>query len=144
MKLLNLYIIILLASVTSVAYAIKLPSYAFFGANELYVENEDFIEYSAGTQIGNINMLLENVNDDWGVECLKEGENGACLDCCQATLDNIPEDEQNADTYILYNTCRQTCGDNESLAPLGSVLWLLPFAFAYGFYKRYNNKKADC
>jgi hypothetical protein len=144
MKNLRLYILFVLASVTFESFAIKLPSHSFFGANELYADSFDNIEYSAGTQIGNINILLENSNDDWGVECLKEGENGACLDCCQASLDNVPEDEQNADTYILYNTCRETCGDNESLAPLGSALWLLPFAFAYGFYKRYNNKKADC
>jgi hypothetical protein len=141
MKLLSLYIIILLASVTSVAYAIKLPSYAFYGANELYVENEDFIEYSAGTQIGNINMLLETTNDDWGEVCVDQanGDNDACLECCAESLDNVPEEDDN--TFILFNTCRSMCGDSESLAPVGSTLWLLLFVFAYAGVKVYSGKK---
>lgn len=140
MKFLSLYIIILLVSITSVAYAIQLPSHPFFGANELYEDNSDKIEYSVGAKISGINISLETTNNSWGEECLKEGEQGACQDCCTASLKNV---EVNKENLILFNTCIKACGGGESLTPLGSTLWLLPFAFAYGFYRRYKSKKVD-
>ena len=141
MKTLRLYIVFLLVSLTSVAFAIKLPTYSFFGANELYAENEDKVEISVGTKIGGINMLLEANNESWGNSCTSVyQEQGECQDCCGASwaaTGYADEDE------VLYDTCIKMCGGGPSL-PLGSALWLLPFAFAYGFHKRYNNKKADC
>ncbi len=142
MKKLRLYIVFLLVSLTSVAFAIKLPTYSFFGANELYAENEDVVEISDGTRIGGINMRLQTNNEEWGSSCSKGGlaEQGECQDCCGASW--AAEGYTDAGE-VLYDTCMKMCGGGPSL-PLGSALWLLPFAFAYGFYKRYNNKKVDC
>lgn len=69
MKTLRLYIVFLLVSFTSVAFAVTLPTYSFFGANELYATNEDKVEISVGTKIGGINMLLEANNESWGTSC---------------------------------------------------------------------------
>ena len=83
MKTLRLYTLFLLVSVASVAFAIKLPTYSFFGANELYAENEDMVEISEGTRIGGINMRLQTNNEEWGIQCYKGGhaEQGECQDC---------------------------------------------------------------
>ncbi len=141
MKTLRLYIVFLLVSFTSVAFAVTLPSQSFFGANELYEENEDVVEISVGTRIGGINLRLSSENEAWGTQCYKGGhaEQGECQDCCDASW--AAEGYTDAGEE-LYDTCIKMCGGGPSL-PLGSALWLLPFAFAYGFYKRYNNKKVD-
>lgn len=141
MKTLRLNILFLLLAVASVAFAVNLPTYSFFGANELYAENEDMVEISEGTTIAGINMRLQTNNEEWGSSCSKGGlaEQAECQDCCDASwaaTSYADEDE------VLYDTCIKMCGGGPSL-PLGSALWLLPFAFAYGIYKRYNNKKAD-
>lgn len=141
MKILRLYIVFLLVSFTSVAFAVTLPSQSFFGANELYATNEDKVEISVGTKIGGINMLLEANNESWGNTCTSVyQEQGECQDCCGASW---AADDYSDASEVLYDTCMKMCGGGPSL-PLGSALWLLPFAFAYGLYKRYNNKKADC
>ena len=141
MKTLRLYIVFLLVSVTSVTFAVTLPAYSFFGANELYAENQDNVEISAGTKISNINMLLASVNEQWGEQCVEKslGEQGACQDCCKDFLydsgniydiSNLPS----------YGACIKVCGGGASL-PLGSALCLLPFALAYGIVKRYRKEK---
>lgn len=141
MKALRLYIVFLLVSLTSVAFAVTLPTYSFFGANELYEEGRDEIEYEVGTKVKGINYLLESNNEAWGNTCWDRslGEQAKCQDCC--------DESWAADGYsdageVLYDSCMKICGGGPSL-PLGSALWLLPFAFAYGLYKRYNNKKVD-
>ena len=141
MKALRLYIVFLLVSFTSVAFAVTLPTYSFFGANELYEEGRDEIEYEVGTKVKGINYLLESNNEAWGNTCWDRslGEQAKCQDCC--------DESWAADGYsdageVLYDSCMKICGGGPSL-PLGSALWLLPFAFAYGLYKRYNNKKVD-
>ena len=140
MKTLRLYIVFLLVSFTSVAFAVTLPTYSFFGANELYATNEDKVEISVGTKIGGINMLLEANNESWGNTCTSVyQEQGECQDCCGASW---AADHYSDASEVLYDTCMKMCGGGPSL-PLGSALWLLPFAFAYGFYKRYSNKKVD-
>lgn len=141
MKTLRLNILFLLLAVASVAFAVNLPTYSFFGANELYAENEDMVEISVGTKIGGINMLLEANNETWGNSCTSVyQEQGECQDCCDASW---AAEGYTDNGEVLYDTCIKMCGGGPSL-PLGSALWLLPFAFAYGIYKRYNNKKADC
>ena len=139
MKTLRLYIVFLLVSFTSVAFAVTLPTYSFFGANELYEENEDVVEISDGTRIGGINLRLSSQNEEWGTQCYKGGhaEQGECQDCCDASW--AAEGYTDAGEE-LYDTCIKMCGGGPSL-PLGSALWLLPFAFAYGFYKRGNVAK---
>ena len=141
MKALRLYIVFLLVSLTSVAFAVTRPTYSFFGANELYEEGRDEIEYEVGTKVKGINYLLESNNEAWGNTCWDRslGEQAKCQDCC--------DESWAADGYsdageVLYDSCMKICGGGPSL-PLGSALWLLPFAFAYGLYKRYNNKKVD-
>lgn len=140
MKILRYYILFLLLSIASVAFAVTLPSHAFYTANELYAENEDNIELTGGVMIGSINLQILTSNSTWGFECLKEGEQGACQDCCKLML---LDNGMSPENLKLFNTCMSDCGGGESL-PLGSVLCLLPFALAYGIVKRYNNKKADC
>ena len=140
MKTLRLYIVFLLVSLTSVAFAVTLPSQSFFGANELYDENHDNVEISAGTRIGGINMLLESNNEAWGNSCTSVyKEQGECQDCCDASwaaTDYADEDE------VLWDTCMKMCGGGPSL-PLGSALCLLPFAFAYAGYKKYKKSKQE-
>ena len=141
MKALRLYIVFLLVSFTSVAFAVTLPTYSFFGANELYEENEDVVEISEGTRIGGINLRLSGDNEEWGIQCYKGGhaEQGECQDCCGASwaaTGYADEDE------VLYDTCMKICGGGPSL-PLGSVLCLLPFALGYAGYKKYKHSKQE-
>ena len=139
MKTLKLYIVFLLVSLSSVAFAVTLPTYSFFGANELYEENEDVVEISEGTKIGGINLRLSGDNEEWGIQCYKGGhaEQGECQDCCDASW--AAEGYTDAGEE-LYNTCIKMCGGGPSL-PLGSVLCLLPFALGYGIVKRYRKEK---
>ena len=141
MKTLKLYIVFLLVSLSSVAFAVTLPTYSFFGANELYEENEDVVEISEGTKIGGINLRLSGDNEAWGTQCYKGGhaEQGECQDCCDASW--AAEGYTDAGEE-LYNTCIKMCGGGPSL-PLGSALWLLPFAFAYAGYKKYKKSKQE-
>lgn len=141
MKNLRLYILLVLASVTFESFAIKLPSHSFFGANELYSDSFDNIEYSAGTQISNINILLEGVNSQWGDICTERsmGDKDDCTQCCGEFSD--AQENEDESTFTLFNTCMSRCGVEESLAPLGSTLWLLLFVFAYAGVKVYSGKK---
>ena len=141
MKTIKLFILLVLLSFGATALAVTLPTYSFFGANELYEEGRDEIEYEVGTKVKGINYLLESNNEAWGNTCWDRsfGEQAKCQDCC--------DESWAADGYsdageVLYDSCMKICGGGPSL-PLGSALWLLPFAFAYGLYKRYNNKKVD-
>ena len=139
MKILRLYIVFLLVSFTSVAFAVTLPSQSFFGANELYATNEDKVEISVGTKIGGINMLLEANNESWGKTCTSVyQEQGECQDCCDASwaADNYSDAGE-----VLYDTCMKMCGGGPSL-PLGSVLCLLPFILGYGIYKKVRTSKS--
>ena len=141
MKAIKLFILLVLLSFGATALAVTLPTYSFFGANELYEEGRDEIEYEVGTKVKGINYLLESNNEAWGNTWWDRslGEQAKCQDCC--------DESWAADGYsdageVLYDSCMKICGGGPSL-PLGSTLWLLPFAFAYGLYKRYNNKKVD-
>ncbi len=142
MKTIKLFILLVLLSVSASALAVTLPTYSFFGANELYEEGMDEIEYEVGTRVKGINYLLESNNEAWGNTCWDRslGEQAKCQDCC--------DESWAADGYsdageVLYDSCIKICGGGPSL-PLGSTLWLLPFILGYGMYKRYNNKKVDC
>ena len=141
MKALRLYIVFLLVSLTSVAFAVTLPTYSFFGANELYEEGRDEIEYEVGTKVKGINYLLESNNEAWGNTCWDRslGEQAKCQDCC--------DESWAADGYsdageVLYDSCMKICGGGPSL-PLGSVLCLLPFALGYAGYKKYKHSKQE-
>lgn len=139
MKILRLYIVFLLVSFTSVAFAVTLPTYSFFGANELYATNEDKVEISVGTKIGGINMLLEANNESWGKTCTSVyQEQGECQDCCDASW---AATRYSDDDEVLYDTCMKMCGGGPSL-PLGSTLWLLPFILGYGIYKKVRTSKS--
>ena len=145
MKTLRLYTIFLLLSVSSVAFAVMLPSQPYYAANELYGINEDIVETEAGTKIRNINMSLKTGNSQWGDECWSESfeDRYKCQDCCGEKLDAAEEAEGPSEaTDVLFDSCMETC-DATSL-PLGSTLCLLPFILGHGIYKRYNNKKVDC
>ena len=143
MKAMRLYIILLFLALSTTTFAITLPSHSFFGANQLYEENEDFIEYSTGTKIRSINMLISSVNDDWGEACVVSRDFDVCQECCDASWakDNYEDNEHNV---TLYDDCMSACdtlnGAGPSL-PLGSVLSFLPFAFVYAALKRYKASK---
>lgn len=141
MKNIKTYLILLLTSCTSVSYGVTLPSHSFFGANELYAQNEDVVEISEGTRIGGINMLLENNNEAWGTSCSKGGtaEQGECQDCCDASW--AATNYADADE-VLYDTCIKMCGGGPSL-PLGSALWLIPFVLVYAAFKRFRTNKQE-
>lgn len=141
MKNIKTYLILLLTSSTSVSYGVTLPSHPFFGANELYEEGHDYVEYSVGTKVSNINMIISTVNTKWGDICNEGGnaEQGKCQDCCTASwaaTDYADEDE------VLYDTCIKMCGGGPSL-PLGSVLWFLPFALAYAGIKSRKSERIE-
>ncbi len=136
MKNIKTYLLLLFVSLASASYAVFYPTSSFFGANEEYAENHDQIEYSIGTKVRNINMIISTVNSKWGDICNEGGnaEQGKCQDCCDASwaaTDYRDEDE------VLYDTCMKMCGGGPSL-PLGSTLWLLPFVFAYAGIKKYR------
>ena len=128
--------LLVLLSIATTAFAVNLPTYSFFGANELYAENEDIVEFSEGTTIAGINMRLQTNNEEWGTSCSKGGtaEQGECQDCCDASW--AATNYADADE-VLYDTCIKMCGGGPSL-PLGSTLWLLPFVFAYAGVKKYR------
>ena len=142
MKILRLYTLFLLVSIASVAFAVTLPSHSFYGANELYAENQDVVETDAGTKFGKINIRLATDNSSWGNECWGESyeDKYKCQDCCGEKLDAAEEAAGSSEaTDVLYDSCMKTC-DATSL-PLGSALWLLPFALAYGIVKRYRKQQ---
>ena len=140
MKNIKTYLILLLTSSTSVSYGVTLPSHSFFGANELYEEGHDYVEYSVGTQILNINILISEINSAWGDACLANslGEEGKCQDCCDETwkLAGYKEEDE-----VSYDTCMKMCGGTS--LPLGSTLWLLPFVFAYAGVKKYRKAQMN-
>lgn len=144
MKTLRLYTLFLLVSVASVALAVTLPSHSFYGANRLYDMNEDVVETEAGTTFSRINLRLSTENSAWGDKCWNEasGDVYKCQDCCGLSLESAEEKSgQSEANDALFDACMDIC-DATSL-PLGSALWLLPFAFAYGIYRRYKSKKVD-
>ena len=132
--------LLVLLSIATTAFAVNLPTYSFFGANELYAENEDIVEISEGTTIAGINMRLQTDNEGWGNTCSKAGlaEQAECQDCCDASwaADNYSDAGE-----VLYDTCMKMCGGGPSL-PLGSTLWLLPFILGYGIYKKVRTSKS--
>jgi hypothetical protein len=138
MKNIKTYLLLLFVSFASASYAVFYPANSFFGANEMYEENHDQIEYSIGTQIRNINMIISGDFDEWGNHCLavSSGEPGRCQECCDeqwAAVDyNISDEFEKK-----YDNCFSICGGGPSL-PLGSTLWLLPFVFAYAGIKKYR------
>lgn len=132
MKKLKSYILLFCIGHTSVCTAVTLPSSSFYGANELYTENNGEIEYVVGTKIRGINYILSAVNSSWGDECKADsfGDEGACQDCCGEYLD---KSAGGSGDIILYNTCMDICGGNP--LPLGSALWLMPFILIYAGIK---------
>ncbi len=137
MKSIKIYLFILLSSVAAELLAITLPSQPFFGGNELYEGNNDEIEYSIGTKIRNINIIISTTLEEWGNQCMGEsfGEEGKCMDCCDNkwAVGDYPDEFEDK-----YNTCLKIC-DGTPL-PLGSALWFLPFILAYtGIRIRKNN-----
>jgi hypothetical protein len=138
MKNIKTYLLLLFVSFASASYAVFYPANSFFGANEEYAENHDQIEYSIGTQVRNINMIISTVNSGWGDICTKnQSENvdqATCQDCCTASWENEGYTDAGE---VLYNKCMEMCGGGPSL-PLGSTLWLLPFVFAYAGVKKYR------
>lgn len=112
--------LLVLLSIATSAFAVNLPTYSFFGANELYAENEDIVEISEGTTIAGINMRLQTENEGWGNTCTKAGlaEQAECQDCCDASWAATGYKDE---SEVLYDTCMKMCGGGPSL-PLGSTL----------------------
>ena len=137
----RLYVFILLVNITAVIFAINLPSFPFYGSNELYEENHDHIEFETGTQIKGINIVLENVAGEWGESCMEDAL-GDPYDCQQCCVDKWEEFRNDPSYKASYTTCFNYCGGGESL-PLGSTLWLLPFIIAYTAVKRVSSKKLE-
>ena len=136
----RLYILVLLLSLVTAIFAVTLPGSPFSFANELYDDANDDISMQLGVKIANVNVQLQTNNNLWGPECTAKGEQGACQDCC---TEKLLSEGYSKDNMIYFKYCMEACGGGESLTPLGSALWLLPFAFAYGFYRRYKSKKVD-
>lgn len=129
---LRLYIVFLLVGIASVIFAVTLPTHSFYGANELYSVNQDEILTDAGTRFLGINSRLLTENSSWGNECMGEsnGDVYKCQDCCGIRLDKAEEKDGSSEaTDVLYDTCMEIC--EASSLPLGSALWLLPFAVVY-------------
>ena len=134
MKLIRFYAVLILLNVNVLSYAVYLPQNPYYSSNALYEEGFDEIEYEIGTKIRNINMIISTVQEEWGNHCLgvSFGEQGKCQDCCDNQWAGEGYEDQYEDKYY---TCINMCDGGQSL-PLGSSLWLLPFVFAYGIYKR--------
>lgn len=140
MKNIKTYLTLLLSFAASMLYAVTLPQAPFGGGYDLYDENHDYVQYSVGTEIRNINVIISTVNDGWGDTCWKTyQEKSKCADCCGDTW--VLEGERDEDE-IKYERCLEICGEGTSL-PLGSTLWLLPFVFAYAAFKRFRTNKQE-
>lgn len=142
MKNIKTYLILLLTSSASVSYGVTLPSHPFFDTNELYEEGHDYVEYSVGTQIRNLNIVISDVIDSWGNTCWEDSfhDRSKCADCCGDTWDSLEEKEE--DDELKYDRCLEICGEGTSL-PLGSTLWMLPFVFAYAGIKKYRKAQMN-
>lgn len=144
----RLFVVLLFLAFSSTSFAIVLPSHSFFGANELYEESQDYINFSTGTRIGNINFALLKSNGTWGDGCLVQFNNdfAGCQKCCNDSWANAGY-ETDEPTLILFNNCMDACEKlndaGPSLAPLGSTLWLLPFILGYAAVKRYKINKIN-
>ena len=132
---LRLYISFLFLCLVSVVFAVTLPSSPFSFANELYDDSHDDISMQLGVRITNVNIQLQTNNNLWGPDCTAKGEQGACQDCCK---NKLLDEGYSQDNMIYFKYCMEACGGGESLTPLGSALWLLPFVFAYAGIKRYR------
>ena len=141
MKNIKTYLTLLLSSAASMLYAVTLPQAPFGGGYDLYDENHDYVQYSVGTEIRNINVIISTVNDSWGESCLETsfGDKSKCADCCGDTW--VLEGERDEDE-IKYDRCLEICKEGTSL-PLGSTLWLLPFVLVYAAFKRYRTNKQE-
>ena len=131
---LRLYISFLFLCLVTVVFAVTLPSSPFSFANELYDDSHDDISMQLGVRITNVNLQLQTNNNPWGPDCTAKGEEGSCQDCC---TNKLLDEGYSPDNMIYFKYCMEACG-GDSLAPVGSVLWLLPFVFAYAGIKRYG------
>lgn len=132
---LRLYISFLFLCLVTVVFAVTLPSTPFSFANELYDDSHDDISMQLGVRITNVNIQLQTNNNPWGSECTAKGEEGACQDCCK---NKLLDEGYSQDNMIYFKYCMEACGGGESLTPLGSTLWFLPFVFVYAGIKRYR------
>ena len=136
---LRLYISFLFLCLVSVVFAVTLPSSPFSFANELYDDSHDDISMQLGVRITNVNIQLQTNNNPWGPECTAKGEEGACQDCC---TEKLLVKGSSPDNMIYFKYCMLACG-GESLAPLGSTLWFLPFLLVYATFKRFRKKEHE-
>lgn len=141
MKNIKTYLTLLLSSAASMLYAVTLPQAPFGGGYDLYDENHDYVQYSVGTEIRNINVIISTVNDSWGESCLETsfGDKSKCADCCGITWESQEGKEEDE---IKYDRCLEICKEGTSL-PLGSTLWLLPFVLVYAAFKRFRTNKQE-
>ena len=142
MKNIKTYLTLLLSFAASMLYAVTLPQAPFGGGYDLYDENHDYVQYSVGTEIRNINVIISTVNDSWGESCLETsfGDKSKCADCCGITWES--QEVERAEDEIKYDRCLEICKEGTSL-PLGSTLWLLPFVLVYAAFKRYRTNKQE-
>ena len=139
---LRLYISLLFLSLFSAIFAVTLPSSPFSSANELYEDGKDNISMLSGVSIGRINIQLQTDNNPWGQECAARGNSAACQDCCGEKLLLEGDDKTSIENLIYHQYCWQSCGnDNQSLMPLGSTLWFLPFILVYAGIKRISIRR---
>ena len=137
---LRLYISFLFLCLVSVVFAVTLPSSPFSFANELYDDSHDDISMQLGVRITNVNIQLQTNNNPWGPDCTAKGEQGACQDCCTSKL---LDEGYSDDNLIYFKYCMEACDGGESLTPLGSTLWFLPFVLVYAVFKRFRSKGQD-
>ena len=140
MKNIKTYLTLLLSFAASMLYAVTLPQAPFGGGYDLYDENHDYVQYSVGTEIRNINVIISTVNDVWGDTCWETYQDKSkCADCCGDTW--VSQGGSN-DDEIKYDRCLEICKEGKSL-PLGSTLWLLPFVLVYAAFKRFRTNKQE-
>lgn len=150
MKSTKINILLLFIFTLQQAFSITLPSYSYFDANELYALNNDEIEYSVGTRIKGINIVLSSENSDWGNACVGESMNDKdkCVDCCGRKYEELGDgltDEEYKRYDVKYDTCMDICKVGYSLGekegPVGEVLMLLPFIAVYAVVKYRKNEQ---
>lgn len=140
MKNIKTYLTLLLSFAASMLYAVTLPQAPFGGGYDLYDENHDYVQYSVGTEIRNINVIISTVNDGWGDTCWETyQEKSKCADCCGFTWESLGGKEEDE---IKHTRCLEICGEGTSL-PLGSTLWLIPFVLVYAAFKRFRTNKQE-
>ena len=130
---------VLFWAITSVLFAVTLPSSSYTGS---FIVGGDSYEAQLGTgtsMIGSTLLASASVDTNPAV-CTEEGVQGDPADCGLCCVNSVYKDciskgGTTTECGALNEECVRSCTQGSSL-PLGSPLLLLPFALVYAVIRR--------